>query len=336
MCIDNGWSVGDEMCQPSRVDTGTCPSAVVGTLLRAQLTSSVDAAVCTLSGRGSACEIVDIGQITGTTPAALGVDVRKRGRTTGLTYGSVDSISLSVSLDYGDGIGTKILTNQIGISPDTTQNAMFGDNGDSGSVVVDNNRKVVGLYFAGSDDGYGVANPIAAVLSALNISMCSPPKSIIKDFKDSKDNKYEFKEGKREFKESKLEKFELKERYKELIKDRKPEKFEYETKNFNEFDPKISELDPYQPPIGGPIGPGGPLGPGLPGGGGLTGNLGERLAQLESMVGQLSVFIGSELRPDLAQGALSNEPDVGKASQQLQKEAVDAMQAKAGFDNKAR
>ena len=49
---------------------------------------------------------------------------------------------------------------------------------DSGSVVVNDQGEVVGLYFAGTDNGqHGVANPIAAVLSELNISIrVKPPK----------------------------------------------------------------------------------------------------------------------------------------------------------------
>lgn len=177
MCIDSGWAVGDKMAQPSRVDTGSCPGAVVGRLKRAELTSAVDAAVCTLSGRKFACEIAEIGKVAGTADAVIGKPVRKRGRTTGLTRGSVDSISLSVKLDYGTGIGVKTLKDQIGLVPDTTKNRSFGEKGDSGSVVVNAQRKVVGLYFAGGSDGTGVANPIAAVLSALKVSMCvGPPK----------------------------------------------------------------------------------------------------------------------------------------------------------------
>ena len=330
MCVDSGWSVGDQMVQPSRVDTGVCPGGVLGTLLRAQLTSSVDGAVCTLSGRGWACEIVDIGAVAGTSTATLNLDVRKRGRTTGLTYGKVDSLSLSVNIDYGDGIGSKTLTNQIGITSDTSKNPKFGDHGDSGSVVVDGNRKVIGLYFAGSDDGYGVANPIAAVLSALNISICSPPKSIIKDIT---------KEGKREGKEFKVEKVEVKEKreIKEIVKERKEikefkvekvEKAEFEHKNPAEVGPKISEVGPLQPPIGDP---------GLPGVGPATpGSLEQRVAQLEAAIGQLATFISSEMRPDLGAGALSREADCGQTQQQLQKQAEDALQAKVDYDNNPR
>ncbi len=53
---------------------------------------------------------------------------------------------------------------------------MFGTNGDSGSVVVDDDEYIVGLYFAGTPSGdYGVANPIADVLSELNIEVCTKP-----------------------------------------------------------------------------------------------------------------------------------------------------------------
>jgi hypothetical protein len=244
----------------------------------------------------------------------------------------VDSVSLSVNIDYGDGIGAKTLTNQIGITPDTTKNPKFGDHGDSGSVVVDDTRKVVGLYFAGSDDGYGVANPIAGVLSALNISMCTPPKSIVKDLKDGKREAKEHKSEKLEKleKREKHEKRESKEYLKEKeFKEHKPEKVEIEYKGPTaDIGPKIMEGDPFQPPI---VDPGQPwTGPVAPG------PLEQRVAELEAAVGQLSAFIGSELRPDLSAGALSQEADCAQMRERLQKQALDAMQAKADFDNKPR
>ena len=130
------------------------------------------AAVAQQTQRGDACEIVDIGAVAGTSVASLGLAVRKRGRTTGLTYGTVDAVALTVSLDYGDGLGVVTLTDQIGIAP-TAANPKFGDHGDSGSVVVNNAGEVVGLYFAGDTAGYGVANPIADVAAALNVTVCT-------------------------------------------------------------------------------------------------------------------------------------------------------------------
>jgi len=257
MCIDNGWHAGDTMAQPGRVDGGQCPANVIGTLQRAALTASVDCAVSSLSGRGYSCEIVDIGKVAGTAAATLNMPVRKRGRTTGLTYGFVDSISLSVNIDYGNGIGVKTLTNQIGIRPDTAHNAAFGDHGDSGSAVVDGSVNVVGLHFAGSSDGHGIANQIANVLAALNVSMCTAPaKALIKDFKDHKHEKVEIKEHK-------LEKLE----HKEL----KVEKLEHKELKFEK---RVPELPPGKIIVEGPsfpIQPGDPAFPGMPGQLGLSG-----------------------------------------------------------------
>lgn len=175
MCVDDGWSVGDTMAQPSRLDGGSCPADVVGALQRASLGGQVDCAVASHTARGYACEIVEIGEVTGTATATPDMAVRKRGRTTGLTYGTVDTVDLTVPIDYGDGLGEVTLTRQIGIEVDPAQSAQFGDNGDSGSVVVNDEGKVVGLHFAGNEDGtYGVANPIQAVLDALNVSICVP------------------------------------------------------------------------------------------------------------------------------------------------------------------
>lgn len=183
--VDPSWNAGDNMAQPSLVDGGHCPNDVVGTLQRAQVDENVDAAVVQYTGdRGHDCEIEEIGAINGTAVAVTDMAVRKRGRTTGLTFGAVDSISLTVNVDY-DGIGTVTLRNQIGIEVDTARSVMFGTNGDSGSVVVDDDNNVVGLYYAGSEDGtFGVANHIDAVLRAMNVSICTQPKSLLKDIAD--------------------------------------------------------------------------------------------------------------------------------------------------------
>ena len=267
MCVDNGSNAGDQMAQPSRVDTGSCPASNVGKLHRSALSAAVDGAISTLEGRGYRCEIVDIGVVAGSKTATLGMKVRKRGRTTGLTYGLVDSISLSVNVDYGDGLGVHTLNNQIGIAPDATKNPKFGDHGDSGSVAVDNKRRIVGLYFAGSDDGYGIANPISSVLSELNISLCvgkrKPEHKEIKiekfETKDGIVDKPVFKEHKNEPKELKVEKIEVKDTT--FDKHPKLEKLEIEgpQKRFFENDPKGpvegDPFDPGRPPVFGPNAP---------------------------------------------------------------------------------
>lgn len=305
MCVNSAWSVGDTMAQPSRGDTGSCPGSVVGKLQRASLGGQVDCAVASHEARGAVCEIVDIGKVAGTGTAALGMKVRKRGRTTGLTYGIVDTVALTIAVDYGFTIGSVTLTNQIGIKPDTAKNPQFGNHGDSGSVVVDDSRKVVGLYFAGSGDGYGVANPIQAVLTALNVKICvAPSKSLVKDVKDA--SKFEVKE------------IEIKQKFEKVqIKEIKIEKLEQKE--------WFEKLPDFIPDPGGGLPPIARTAADEEAGAGVE----ERLAQLEQAVGELTHFIASELRPDLTQGALSREPDHDSGERErLAKEASRAKYAK--------
>ena len=107
------------------------------------------------------------------TAANLGMDVAKSGRTTGLTCSSIESVALTVKVDYYRDCAetqpytTKTYSNQIGIS-----GTHFTDSGDSGALVLDaSNAEPIGLYFAGGTDGDGhglsVANPIGDVLHEL-------------------------------------------------------------------------------------------------------------------------------------------------------------------------
>jgi hypothetical protein len=173
MAINDKWAIGDGISQPSRPDAGICPGSIVGTLERAVMTDKVDCAVAKAT-KSTRCEIVEIGALTGTATASLDQVVRKRGRTSGLTYGKIDTVDLTLQIDYG--AGPHIFTNQIGIMPDVERNPAMGTHGDSGSVLVTEDGAVVGLYFGGdAKTGHGVANPIDAVLSALNVSLCTVP-----------------------------------------------------------------------------------------------------------------------------------------------------------------
>ena len=180
-CIDDGWSVGDTMAQPSLVDGGNCPADRFGTLTRAVLSENIDGAVISLDqGAKYACTIEDIGDVRGTAAASQNMVVRKRGRTTGLTYGSVSSTDLTVSMPYGDGIGVRTLKHQIRVNPDTIQNPRFSDHGDSGSVVVNGENKVIGLLYGGTLSGsVSYLNPIQKVLDELGVNLCVKTISIV-------------------------------------------------------------------------------------------------------------------------------------------------------------
>ncbi|MBN1857388.1 MAG: hypothetical protein JW846_10615 [Dehalococcoidia bacterium] len=262
MCVDDAWSVGDTMTQPNLLDTGSCPGDIVGSLQRGQLGGTVDCAVCSHTARGYSCEIVDIGDVEGTATPTLGMAVRKRGRTTGLTYGTVDTLDLSVNINYGDGLGNVVLNHQIGVDVNPMLSTQFGDHGDSGAVVVNDARKVIGLHFAGNTSGtYGVANPIQDVLDALNVRMCSSKLL---------EKKWELKELEKKPELKEHFKLELKEQYWEH---KNPKEIaELTQKEFVEVGPKsMNEGEPFIP-----IEPGQPLRP-------IEG----RLAQLESTIRNL-------------------------------------------------
>ena len=181
-CVDSTWSVGDTMTQPGRVDGGVCPTNKFGALVRATLSDHVDGAVVSIdAGKASQCTIVDVGDVKGKNTATIGMAIRKRGRTSGLTYGTVTSVDQSVSINYGDGLGTHTLKNQIRMEVDTAHSTVMSDHGDSGSVVVDANNNVVGLLYAGIDPGHTVAfaNPIQNVLDELNVDLCIAGTTIV-------------------------------------------------------------------------------------------------------------------------------------------------------------
>ena len=335
--VNNSWSTSDSMAQPGRPDGGSCPADAVGTLTRALVQGTtagggpgVDCAVISVNGnRPTDCSIVSIGDVRGTAVASEGMAVRKRGRTTELTFGNVSSIDATVAVDFGDGIGVVVFEDQIEIEVDSTQSAAFGISGDSGSVVVNDAERVVGLYFAGNveetdalgnvitpEGVIGIANPIAAVESALNVTICAKPfkkleiKENIKEFKELgegkslikeliKDSK-EFKEfGPKEFKEFGPK--ELKEQIKdfkepkEIFEDKRFEDKRFEGKQFEgkqfegkQFEDKRLENKAFEDKrLEGKPFEGGPSLPGFPGqtpGGGLPG-FEDRLSRLESVLG---------------------------------------------------
>ncbi len=106
-------------------------------------------------------KIIDIGAITGTKAATLGMAVRKSGRTTGTTTGTIDMLNATVDVGYG-GSSVATFENQL------VAGAMSAA-GDSGSLVVDGTDPLaVGLLFAGSDTTT-IINPIDRVLALLDI-----------------------------------------------------------------------------------------------------------------------------------------------------------------------
>lgn len=107
-------------------------------------------------------EIYEIGAIKGTIPAELGMNVRKSGRTTGLTTGQIVVLDATVKVQYGS--KTAQFEDQI-------VSTAMSQPGDSGSLLVAGEALLaVGLLFAGSDQAT-IYNPIEAVLDCLDVEL---------------------------------------------------------------------------------------------------------------------------------------------------------------------
>lgn len=197
--------IGDTIDAPGLIDNGCVPLTHAGSTLRPVGTlkyfvplgspqSNVDAALATaapgaVDPSGSILQLDAPGtganDTLGATPPMGGqgetlnagnlgsMELVKSGRTTGLTCSTVETVALTVKVNYFRDCAetqpyyTKVFHNQIGIA-----GKRYTDSGDSGSLVVDaSNAAPVGLFYAGgnNDDGGGLslANPIGDVLHEL-------------------------------------------------------------------------------------------------------------------------------------------------------------------------
>lgn len=108
-------------------------------------------------------QILEIGIPSGTLAATLGMQVRKSGRTTELTTGTINVLDATLSVSYGPG-RTATFENQIVAGP-------MSQGGDSGSLVLAaGSLQAVGLLFAGSEQST-IFNPIQAVLDCLEVTL---------------------------------------------------------------------------------------------------------------------------------------------------------------------
>jgi len=123
----------------------------------------VDAAIARpLNDADVSEEILEIGTINSTASAEIDMAIKKSGRTTALTSGVIEQIDVTVDVQYG--------TNQTARFTDQLLAGAMSQGGDSGSAVLDEDNRLVGLLFAGSDNST-IINRIENVLSALGIEL---------------------------------------------------------------------------------------------------------------------------------------------------------------------
>lgn len=108
-------------------------------------------------------DILQIGVPSGLAEPFLGQQVQKMGRTTGLTKGTVTQVSVTADVDYAG--QTARFTDQVFTSP-------MSSPGDSGSSVLDLERRAVGLIFAGSSQTT-IITPIARILDRFGAELAT-------------------------------------------------------------------------------------------------------------------------------------------------------------------
>lgn len=168
-------TTGDGAVQPGLIDVGCNANnaQIVATLVKLSSlpASNVDVGLAQVvpgmvRTDGS---ILEIGTLSSqTVTAALSQQVKKSGRTTGLTHSYISGLNATISVAYenecaGGAAFTKTFTGQVVIS---NSRSSFLNSGDSGSLMVEDVAtapRAVGLLYAGSSTS-AIANPIGQVL----------------------------------------------------------------------------------------------------------------------------------------------------------------------------
>lgn len=175
----NKAAIGEDIVQPGRFDSvPQCDTAFpthVADLSESKKiqfgffgNNKIDAAIAGIKP-GIAYECyTQCGYTPGSTPvaASMGMGVKKCGRTTMLTTGTVTGLNVTVLVSYGGGKRARF-TGQLQFSD-------ISDPGDSGSLIVNDDvtNDPVALLFAGSATTT-IGNPIGEVLSNFGASICA-------------------------------------------------------------------------------------------------------------------------------------------------------------------
>ena len=201
---DGRAEVGDPILQPGRMDKGQLDTDVIGELLRfVPLDRPVRDPSCPVAQAASrtatrllrifrkdyrvnffketeaenlvdcaiakpvredliTTSVIDLGEITGVGEVEFGQKVRKSGRTSGLTEGQVRATNITIRVN--------IDKEREAVFADQVMADLLSQPGDSGSIILDENNRAVGLLFAGSNN-MTLFNRISNVMELLDISI---------------------------------------------------------------------------------------------------------------------------------------------------------------------
>ena len=174
---ENAASIGERINQPGRYDGKPlcAQTGQIGVLadfvpINFGGNNTMDAAIAEYTaGTAFSCATLSsyYGYPTSTVvQPSVGLAIKKCGRTTSQTTGTITTINLTVTVGYTNGNAT--YTGQFYTS------SRFSKSGDSGSLVVTNTgNNPVGLLFAGNSAGNSVCSPIGPILQRFGVSICT-------------------------------------------------------------------------------------------------------------------------------------------------------------------
>jgi len=127
--------------------------------------NTIDAAIAAPSAGRAYTQVTSSGYDPSSTPVtgAVGLAVKKTGRTSKLTHGTIEAVNVTINVQYSGGVARFVGQYQMGGS--------FIRSGDSGSLMVtETGANPVGLCFAGGG-GASFANPIGPVLQRFSATV---------------------------------------------------------------------------------------------------------------------------------------------------------------------
>ena len=171
---ENAASIGEREDAPGRYDahpkcavTPQCGTLSQFVNINFGGNNTIDCAIALMS-TSNPTSVVQSGGYTASSTVvspSVGLAVKKSGRTSGLTTGTIQAINVTIQVGYSSGVAT--FTGQI-MTP-----ATFIRSGDSGSLMVtQSGNNPVGLCFAGGSGG-SFANPIGPVLQAFGATIAT-------------------------------------------------------------------------------------------------------------------------------------------------------------------
>ena len=165
----NDFPLGTPILQPGKTDSGTLDNDAIAYLSefipldiswdRPYPINYLDAAIAEIKDESLISTIVaSCGDITGIDDAVPNAFVKKSGRTTGLTEGTITTTNTTLDLE-GATFKKQIVANLRNL------------NGDSGSLFLNESNKALGLLFSGSGNNIAFATPIKVVLETLKVKL---------------------------------------------------------------------------------------------------------------------------------------------------------------------